>query len=74
MTEYVQTPESVRLPCVPLPFAAPVMRVNPGCFYADFTDTAFMDMGRDLHAAGVLAVQHPDIMVGRAWQSAGGAL
>jgi len=40
-----------------------MMRVNPGPKYDDFTDEAFMAMGRELHAKGCHALQHPDVML-----------
>ncbi|KAI8470473.1 MAG: hypothetical protein J3K34DRAFT_420622 [Monoraphidium minutum] len=49
--------------CVARGVSAFMMRVNPGCPYDGFTDASFMAMGRDLHAAGVVAVQHPDVML-----------
>ncbi len=39
-----------------------MMRVNPGV-YEGFTDAKFMAMGRELHAAGCHALQHPDVML-----------
>ncbi|GAB4813686.1 hypothetical protein N2152v2_000732 [Parachlorella kessleri] len=39
-----------------------LMRVNPGS-YEGFTEAAFLAMGRELHAAGVHALQHPDVMM-----------
>jgi hypothetical protein len=39
-----------------------LMRVNPGA-YADFTEHEFLAMGRELHAKGCHALQHPDVML-----------
>lgn len=39
-----------------------LMRVNPGS-YEDFSEVEFLAMGRELHAAGVHSLQHPDVML-----------
>jgi hypothetical protein len=40
--------------------------------YEGFTDALFMDMGRELHTAGCLALQHPDVMLWDCKVRAGG--
>lgn len=39
-----------------------LMRVNPGS-YPGFTESEFLAMGRELHAAGCHALTHPDVML-----------
>ncbi|GBF94655.1 hypothetical protein Rsub_07391 [Raphidocelis subcapitata] len=39
-----------------------LFRVNPGA-YEGYSEEAFLQMGRDLHAAGCHALQHPDVML-----------
>jgi hypothetical protein len=43
-----------------------LFRVNPGAYPAlpgGYSEAAFLQMGRDLHALGCHALQHPDVML-----------